>query len=211
MRLELVRAVLAAATAAALAVPAAAAGPGAAPSGPDVTIVGPLENGAVKISGTATVNGDVAATQAGPWSVGQSGPWSVGLEGPASTALLNIDAATAGLRYDTEGNLKVSVGPGGASDPSVASRSPFGFSAHSSFNDSVTIPGSLANVTSYSFHSDRDMIAIFMRDGSPAFGLRVAANQSVVGSFHHAIPADALQLQCVGGGACTALVSAAGY
>lgn len=201
-----------------------------------VTIVGPLENGAVKISGTASVNGTVAATQSGAWSVGQAGPWSVaqsgswlvgqsgpwsvaqagawsvGLEGPASTALLNIDAATAGLRYDADGNLKVNVSGGGsAADPSVADRMPFGFSAHSTFSDSVTIPGPLTNVTSYSFHSNRDMIAIFMRGSGAAFGLRVTGGQSLVGSFHHAIPADTLQLQCVGGGECTALISAAGY
>jgi hypothetical protein len=194
--------------------------PRAAGSAP-VTIVGPVDtNGSVKISGTATVNGTVAATQSGAWSVGQSGawtvgqsgPWTVGLEGPAAAALGHIDAATAGLRYDDDGNLKVSIPGGSAADPSVADRSPFGFSAHSSFTGSITIAGPAdGKVTAYSFHSDHDMVVVFERGGSAAFALWVPANQSVVGSFHHALQADGLQLQCQGGGTCTVLYSAAGY
>jgi len=207
----------------------AKAGDQASPGSAPVTIVGPLAaNGGVKISGTATVDGTVAATQSGAWSVAQSGPWTmgqagswlveqagawiVGLEGPASTALGHIDAATAGLRYDDDGNLKVNVAMGSSADPSVADRSPFGFSAHSSFTGTVNISGpGPSKVTSYSFHSDHDMIAIFGRGGSSAFGIRVPAGQSMVGSFHHAILADGLQLECLNGSTCTALVSAAGY
>lgn len=220
----------------------AAAAPGAernatnAAGSAPVTIVGPLApNGGVKISGTATVDGTVAATQSGPWSVaqtgpwtvgqsgpwtvgqsgawsvGQSGPWTVGLEGPASAALANIDAATSALRYDADGNLKVSITGGSAADPSVADHSPFGFSAHSSFTGTVDIPGAESRVTSYSFYSDHDMVAIFMHGGHNVLALRVPANQSFVGSFYHAILADNLQLQCLGGSTCTVMNSTAGY
>lgn len=197
-----------------------------------VTIVGPLDpNGAVKVSGSATVSGTVAATQSGAWSVGQSGPWSmaqagawsvgqagawsVGLEGPASAALANIDAATAGLRYDTDGNLKVNVSGGSAADPSVADSNPFGWSATSSIpgNDSAVIEAyRTVYVTAYSFHADRDMIITFGRgDSTVAFGVRVPAGQSIVGSFAHAIPCDRLRLRCMGGDTCTFLQSVAAY
>jgi len=201
----------------------------AADNGPSVTVMNfPLDQaGSLRTSGQCTVSGTVGATQTGPWSmaqggawsvgqagawsVGQAGSWSVALGGAAATALGNIDAATAGLRYDGDGNLKVSVGGGSPADPTPATRSPFGYSAFSSFTGTVDVPGTLTNLTAYSFHSDHNMLAVLSRPGTSPFGIYVAANQPAVGSFAHAIPTDGLSLQCLNGATCTVLISAAGY
>ena len=92
-----------------------------------------------------------------------------------------------------------------------ASRRPFGFSVFSSFTGTIDVPGTLTNVTAYSFHSDRNMLAVLSREDGSLFGIYVAANQPAVGSFAHAIPADNLQLRCLDGATCTVLISAAGY
>lgn len=217
MRVRTMRAAVLCAMAAAAAGPAAAAERAHEENAKPVTIVGPLDAaGAVKVGGgvAATQSGAWAVGQAGTWSVGQSGAWFVGLDGAASATLGHIDAATSGLRYDGDGNLRVSVAGGGAADPSPADRSPFGFSAHSTIaaGDTVNIDaGGLVKVAAYSFHTDHDIIVVFLRGGSVAFGLRVPAGQSAVTSFAHAIVADRMQIQCPGGDACTVLNAVAAY
>jgi hypothetical protein len=164
------------------------------------------EAGRLKVSGSAAVTGTVAASQ--------SGTWTVGLDPAASVDLGNIAGATSGMSYDAGGNLRVSVAGGSAADPSVASRSPFGYSAHSTIpaGDSVTIDAAdPTRVTAISFHTDHDVIVTFSHAGSVMLGLRVPANQSVVQSFAHAVLADSMQVRCLGGSACTVLKSVAAY
>jgi len=170
----------------------------------------PLDpNGNLKVSGSATVTGTVEARQ--------SGPWSVGLDPAASTHLGNIDTATSGLRYDTDGNLMVSVAPTtSAADPSVAGQSPFGFGASSAFpaGESFTVDHPGARVTSYFVQAlEGQMNVLFLRSGSVAFGFRVVAGQSPIASapLAHAIQADAWRFECGSGGNCVVFYSAAGY
>jgi hypothetical protein len=162
--------------------------------------------GNLRTAGAATVQGTVAATQ--------SGPWSVSLDPAPAADLGAIAGATSSLRYDADGNLRVTVGGGAsAADPSEAGRSPFGFS-HSTIpaETQVTLTaGSVARVTAYSFHSDHDVTAFFEEGDDLRFAIFVPAGQSMVGSFPHAIPADTLKLLCGGGSACYVLYSVAAY
>jgi hypothetical protein len=163
--------------------------------------------GNLRVAGSSSVTGTVAATQ--------SGSWTVLLDSTASSQLGAIGAHTAGLSYDPEGNLRVSVaGSGGAADPTPANRSPFGTSITSGIpGDSTAISdaGELVHVTAYSFHSDRDLVVLFEREGSVAYALRVPAGQSMTGSFAHAIVADRLMLRCMSSDMCTILSSVAAY
>jgi hypothetical protein len=188
---------------------------GERPAAPVEVLNFPLDGNRLRVTGTADVSGTVAARQSGAWTVGQSGGWTVGLDSAASGQLSNIGAATAGLSYDADGNLRVSVaGAGGTADPSVANRSPFGTSITSSIpgESSATInAGEMANVTAYSFHSDRDLVVLFQRGDSPALALRVPGGQSMTGSFAHALAADRLVLRCMSSDTCTFLSSVAAY
>jgi hypothetical protein len=170
----------------------------------------PLDpSGNLKVTGSAAVTGTVEATQ--------SGPWSVGLDPAASSYLSNIDTATSGLHYDTDGNLKVSVAPSdSAADPSVADESPFGFSANGAFpaGESFTIDHPGARVTSYFVQAlEGQMNVFFLRSGNVAFGFRVVAGQSPIATAHlaHAILADAWRFECGAGSNCVVFYSSAGY
>jgi hypothetical protein len=166
--------------------------------------------GNLRTSGSAVVSGTVGATQ--------SGPWSVGLDPAASSFLSNIDTATSGLRYDVDGNLKVSVAPtSSAADPSVADQSPFGFGAASAFpaGESFTINhGADTRVTSYFVQAlEGEIKVFFLRAGSVTFGFRVAAGQSAIASasLAHAILADSWTFECGPSSNCVVFYSAAGY
>ena len=167
----------------------------------------PLDPGGnLRVSGDVGVSGTVGATQ--------SGPWSVGLDPAASSFLSNIDTATSGLNYDTDGYLKVSMAPTtSAADPSVADRSPFGFSAGSSFTGTIIVQTGppAARLTAYFFETDHDLTVTFEADESVIFGFIVRAGHPVTASFHHAILADAMRMTCMGGNTCAVTRSVAGY
>ena len=190
------------------AVPGARPASGERPAAPVDVLNFPLDGaGNLRVAGSSSVSGTVAATQ--------SGSWTVLLDSTASGQLGAIGANTAGLSYDPDGNLRVSVaGAGGAADPTVATRSPFGTSITVGIpgDSSVNVTaGEMANVTAYSFHSDRDLVVLFMRGDSPAFALRVPAGQSITGHLAHAIAADRLTLRCMSSDMCTILSSVAAY
>ena len=169
----------------------------------------PLDpSGSLSVAGNVGVTGTVAATQ--------SGPWSVALDPAAAGYLSNIDTATSGLRYDTDGNLKVSVAPSDSvADPSVADQSPFGFNSGAGLTAGthVTISaGGPARVTSYFVQAiEGKLIAIFLRSGFPTFAVRVATGESATAALAHPILADALELQCLPGNDCIVFYSAAAY
>ena len=171
----------------------------------------PLDPGGnLRVSGNVGVSGTVEATQ--------SGPWSVGLDPAASSFLSNIDTATSGLRYDTDGNLKVSVaGSGSAADPSPADFSPFGFSSGAAFpaNESFTVDAFTdVKVTSYFVQALEGQINVFfLRSGNVVFGFRVSAGQSdtATAALAHAIVADAWEFECGPSSNCRVFYSAAAY
>lgn len=171
----------------------------------------PLDPGGnLRVSGNVGVTGTVEATQ--------SGPWSVGLDAAASSFLGNIDSATSGLSYDTDGNLKVSVaGSGPAADPSPATLAPFGFQSAAAFPASESFTVNAAGpvkVTSYFVQALEGVIEVFfMRSGNPAFAFRVAAGQSPIATaaLAHAIVADAWRFECGAGSNCIVFYSAAAY
>ena len=166
-------------------------------------------DGSLKTSGSASVTGTVAATQ--------SGPWSVGLDLAASSYLSNIDTATSGLRYDTDGNLKVSVAPtGSAADPSVADQTPFGINPAAGIpagtHVTINAGGGPARVTSYFVQAIEGKVqAFFMDSDSPTFGVRLATGESATAALAHPILADAWRFECLPGDDCIVFYSAAGY
>jgi hypothetical protein len=171
----------------------------------------PLDPGGnLRVSGNVGVTGTVEATQ--------SGPWSVGLDPAASSSLSNIDTATSGLHYDTDGNLKVSMaGSGSPADPTPADFPPFGVHASGTITagESITVNAFAdVNVTSYFVEAlEGQMNVWFLRAGSVVFGFRVVAGQSPIAtaSLAHAILADAWQFQCVSGSNCLVFYAAAAY
>lgn len=166
--------------------------------------------GNLKVSGSAVVSGTVAATQ--------SGPWSVALDAAPAASLSNIESATAGLRYDTDGNLQVSLAGGGSpADPSVADQSPFGFSSDVAVNagESFTVQANPSPVRITSFFvqvKQGEATVFFQRNEGVAFAFRLAAGQSLMNSPAHAILADAMRVQCASGGNhCILFHSVTGY
>lgn len=178
------------------------------------TVMSQVTNFPLDPSGSLSVAGNVAVT--GTVGATQSGPWSVGLDPAASSSLSNIDTATSGLQYDTDGNLKVSVAPtGSAADPSVADQTPFGFNPATAFpaGTHVTInAGGPARVTSYFVQAIEGKVhAVFMHSDSPRFGVRVATGESAAAALAHPIQADAWRFECLPGDDCIVFYSAAGY
>ena len=107
-----------------------------------------------------------------------------------------------------------------AADGSVRTSAPLADEAPFGAATTFTIPGGAAiglsldvpfHITAYSFHTDNDIIVVFLDGNVERFGVRVPAGQSMTQSFAHALLANGIEISCPGANPCTLFRSIVGY